>query len=107
MDYIRNEYETILERREAKAEGSYTNYLFEQGIDKILKKIGEESSEVIIAAKNTKNEETVGEICDLLYHTLVLMAYQDISVEDVEAELDKRAQKAGNLKKFHKVDKNS
>ena len=107
MDYIRNEYETILERRDAKAEGSYTNYLFEQGIDKILKKIGEESSEVIIAAKNAKNEDTVGEICDLLYHTLVLMAYQDITVEDVEAELDKRAQKAGNLKKFHKVDKNS
>ena len=107
MDYIRNDYETILERRDAKNEGSYTAYLFEQGIDKILKKIGEESSEVIIAAKNAKNEETVGEICDLLYHTLVLMAYQDISIEDVEAELDKRAQKAGNLKKFHKVDKNS
>ncbi len=107
MDYIRNDYETILERREAKTEGSYTSYLFEQGIDKILKKIGEESSEVIIAAKNAKNEETIGEICDLLYHTLVLMAYQNITVEDVEKELDKRAQKAGNLKQFHKVDKNS
>ena len=107
MDYIRNEYNTILERRDAKAEGSYTGYLFEQGLDKILKKIGEESAEVIIAAKNTNNDDTVGEICDLLYHTLVLMAYQGISVEDVEKELDKRAQKAGNLKKFHKVDKNS
>ena len=107
MDYIRNEYKTITQRKEAKAEGSYTSYLFEQGTDKILKKIGEESAEVIIAAKNNKKEDTVGEICDLLYHTLVLMAYQDISVEDVEAELDKRAQKAGNLKKFHKVDKNS
>ena len=107
MDYIRNEFETITQRRKAKSEGSYTNYLFEQGIDKILKKVGEESSEVIIAAKNGKNEETVGEICDLLYHTLVLMAYQNISVEDIEKELDKRAQIAGNLKKFHKVDKNS
>ena len=107
MDYIRNDYETILARRDAKLEGSYTGYLFEQGIDKILKKIGEESSEVIIAAKNAKNEDTVGEICDLLYHTLVLMAYQGISIEDVEAELDKRAQKAGNLKQFHEVDKNS
>ncbi|MBR1761869.1 MAG: phosphoribosyl-ATP diphosphatase [Eubacterium sp.] len=107
MDYIRNDYQTILERREAKAEGSYTSYLFDQGIDKILKKIGEESAEVIIAAKNNKNEDTVGEICDLLYHTLVLMAYQDITIEDVEAELERRAQKAGNLKKFHKVDKNS
>ena len=107
MDYIRNDYQTILERREAKAEGSYTSYLFDRGIDKILKKIGEESAEVIIAAKNNKNEDTVGEICDLLYHTLVLMAYQDITIEDVEAELERRAQKAGNLKKFHKVDKNS
>ncbi|MBE6741913.1 MAG: phosphoribosyl-ATP diphosphatase [Ruminococcaceae bacterium] len=107
MDYIRNDYETILARRDAKLEGSYTGYLFEQGIDKILKKIGEESSEVIIAAKNAKNEDTVGEICDLLYHTLVLMAYQGISIEDVEAELDRRAQKAGNLKQFHEVDKNS
>lgn len=107
MDYIRNEYNTILERKEAKAEGSYTSYLFDQGIDKILKKIGEESAEVIIAAKNGKNDDTVGEVCDLLYHTLVMMAYQGISVEDIEKELDKRAQKAGNLKKFHKVDKNS
>ncbi len=107
MDCIRNDFETILERRDAKLEGSYTNYLFEQGTDKILKKIGEEASEVIIAAKNEKNEETVGEICDLLYHTLVLMAHQGISIEDVEKELEKRAEKAGNLKKFHKVDKNS
>ena len=107
MDYIRNDFETILERKEANLEGSYTGYLFEQGLDKILKKIGEESSEVIIAAKNEKNEDTVGEICDLLYHTLVLMAYQGIAIEDVEAELAKRAEKAGNLKKFHKVDKNS
>ena len=107
MDYIRNDFETILERRDAKLEGSYTNYLFEQGTDKILKKIGEEAAEVIIAAKNENNEETVGEICDLLYHTLVLMAHQGISIEDVESELERRAQKTGNLKKFHKVDKNS
>ena len=107
MDYIRNDYETILARREAKEEGSYTCYLFEQGLDKILKKVGEESAEMIIAAKNGKKDETVGEICDLIYHTLVMMVNENISVEDVEAVLKKRAEKAGNLKKFHKVDKNS
>lgn len=107
MDYIRNDYETILARKEAKEEGSYTCYLFEQGIDKILKKVGEESTEMVIAAKNGDNEETIGEICDLIYHTLVMMVDQNITIEDVEAVMHKRAEKAGNLKKFHKVDKNS
>ena len=107
MDYIRNDYETILKRREAKEEGSYTCYLFEQGLDKILKKVGEESTEMVIAAKNGDKDETVGEICDLIYHTLVMMVNEGISIEDVEAVLEKRALKAGNLKEFHKVDKNS
>lgn len=107
MDYIRNDYQTILERKEAKEEGSYTCYLFEQGIDKILKKVGEESTEMVIAAKNGEKDETVGEICDLIYHTLVMMVDQGITIEDIEAVLAKRAEKAGNLKKFHKVDKNS
>ena len=107
MDYIRNDYQTILDRRAAKEEGSYTCYLFEKGLDKILKKVGEESAEMIIAAKNGDNEETVGEICDLIYHTLVMMVNEDITIEDVEAVLEERALKAGNLKKFHKVDKNS
>ena len=107
MDYIRNDYETILSRREAKEEGSYTCYLFEQGLDKILKKVGEESAEMIIDAKNGEKDETVGEICDLIYHTLVMMVNENITIEDVEAELGKRAEKAGNLKKFHEVDKNS
>lgn len=107
MDYIRNDYETILARRQAKEEGSYTCYLFEQGIDKILKKVGEESTEMVIAAKNGDKDETVGEICDLIYHTLVMMVDQNITIEDVEAILHKRAEKSGNLKKFHQVDKNS
>ena len=107
MDYIRNDYETILARREAKEEGSYTCYLFEQGLDKILKKVGEESTEMVIAAKNGEKEETLGEICDLLYHTLVMMVNEGITIEEVEAVLAQRAQKAGNLKQFHKVDKNS
>jgi phosphoribosyl-ATP pyrophosphohydrolase len=107
MDYIKNDYETILARKEANEEGSYTCYLFEKGIDKILKKVGEESTEMVIAAKNGVKDETVGEICDLIYHTLVMMVDQGITLDDVAAELDKRAQKAGNLKQFHVVDKNS
>ena len=105
--YIRNDYETILARKEAQQEGSYTCYLFEKGLDKILKKVGEESTEMVIAAKNGVKEETVGEICDLIYHTLVMMVNENITIEDVEAVMHKRAEKAGNLKKFHKVDKNS
>lgn len=107
MDLIKNEYDVILERKEEKAEGSYTAYLFEQGLDKILKKVGEECTETIIAAKNNNNTETVYEITDLLYHVLVMMAHQGITPEDIEAELAKRAEKRGNLKKFHQVDKNS
>ena len=104
MDYIRNDYETILERKDAQQEGSYTCYLFEKGLDKILKKVGEESTEM---AKNGVKEETVGEICDLIYHTLVMMVNEGITCDDVDEELRKRAEKAGNLKKFHVVDKNS
>ena len=107
MDYIRNDYETILSRKEAQQEGSYTCYLFEKGLDKILKKVGEESTEMVIAAKNGVKDETVGEICDLIYHTLVMMANEGITPDDVDEELRKRAEKAGNLKKFHVVDKNS
>lgn len=107
MDYIRNDYETILERKKAQQEGSYTCYLFEKGLDKILKKVGEESTEMVIAAKNGVKGETVGEICDLIYHTLVMMANEGITPDDVDEELRKRAEKAGNLKKFHVVDKNS
>ena len=107
MDYIRNDYETILARKEAQQEGSYTCYLFEKGLDKILKKVGEESTEMVIAAKNGVKEETVGEICDLIYHTLVMMANEGITPDEVDEELKKRAEKAGNLKKFHVVDKNS
>ena len=99
MDLIKNEYDVILERKEEKAEGSYTAYLFEQGLDKILKKVGEECTETVIAAKNNNNTETVYEITDLLYHVLVMMAHQGITPEDIEAELAKRAEKRGNLKK--------
>lgn len=107
MDILRQLYETVLSRRGEHQEGSYTCYLFEQGTDKILKKCGEECSEVIIAAKNGKNEETVLEISDLLYHLTVLMVSEGIDLADVEAELDRRHGKAGNLKSIHQVDKNT
>ncbi len=107
MDVLKELYQVILQRREQPQEGSYTCYLFEKGLDKILKKVGEESSEVIIAAKNGEKTETVGEICDLLYHLLVMMAQEGIPVEDVEAVLEQRRQKIGNLKQFHVSDHES
>lgn len=106
-DTIQTLYEVIESRKGKHVENSYTCYLFEKGIDKILKKVGEEASEVIIAAKNGKNEDTVGEISDLIYHLLVLMAEQGIQPGDLQKVLDERAEKTGNLKKFHKVDHNS
>lgn len=107
MDTLQALYETVMERKTTKTEGSYTCYLFEKGLDKILKKCGEECSEVIIAAKNGDNTETVMEISDLLYHLTVLMANEGIAYEDVRAELEKRAGKQKNLKQFHEVDKNT
>ena len=100
-------YQTILDRKETKQEGSYTCYLFEKGLDKILKKVGEECSETIIAAKNGDNKETVLEISDRIYHLFVMMAQQGITVDEVMDELAKRSQKTGNLKQFHTVDKNT
>ena len=106
-DTIKGLYEIIKYRKENPQEGSYTCYLFEKGLDKILKKCGEECSETIIAAKNGDNRETVLEICDLTYHIMVLMAQQGISVEEIEQELEIRRQKQGNLKQFHITDKNT
>ena len=81
----------LLKDRQAKMpEGSYTTYLFEKGIDKILKKVGEESTEVIIAGKADDKKETVYEIADLAYHVMVLMCQMGISVEDVHRELASR-----------------
>ena len=77
-------------RKKEKKEGSYTTYLFEKGIDKILKKVGEECTEVIIAAKADDKRETVYEIADLAYHVMVLMTEMGISVEDVHRELASR-----------------
>lgn len=83
-------YALLQGRKETLPEGSYTTYLFQKGLDKILKKVGEESTEVIIAGKASDKPETVYEIADLMYHVMVLMVEMGISVEDVTAELASR-----------------
>ena len=82
--------ELIKGRKAEKKDGSYTSYLFEKGLDKILKKIGEESTEVIIAAKACDKKDTVYEIADLTYHVLVQMAEAGISIDDIYSELASR-----------------
>lgn len=107
MQVLHELYETVLARKEEAAEGSYTGYLFQEGLDKILKKCGEECSEVIIAAKNGDGGLLTEEICDLLYHLLVLMAQQGVSLAVVEDVLKARRKAIGNLKGKHPVDRNS
>ena len=101
---LRDLYQVVLGRKSDPQEGSYTCYLFDKGLDKILKKVGEECSETIIAAKNGKQEETVGEISDLIYHLMVMMADQNIPLDAVLAELERRSHKIGNLKQMKTVD---
>ena len=83
-------YDMLCGRKEQMPEGSYTTYLFEKGIDKILKKVGEECTEVIIAAKDNDKAETIYEISDLVYHVMVMMVEMGISVEDIIKELGSR-----------------
>jgi len=106
-DPIKELYEVIASRRENHQEGSYTCYLFEKGLDKILKKCGEECSETIIAAKNNDNSELVNETSDLLYHIMVLLVNQGVSIDDVYAEITERSKKIGNLKQMKNTDKNT
>lgn len=91
-------YNTIKERKTNGEEGSYTSYLFEKGLEKILKKVGEECTEVVIASLTQDKCDQVNEIGDLLYHLMVLMVEKDITLEDVNVELEKRSQKKHNLK---------
>lgn len=99
--------QVVHDRREHPQEGSYTCYLFDKGLDKILKKCGEECAETIIAAKNDSTEDLANEICDLLYHLTVLMEVRELPTERVLEILEERSQKIGNLKQFHSVDHNS
>ncbi len=106
-DTLKNLYAVVQDRKANPQEGSYTCYLFDKGLDKILKKVGEECAETIIAAKNEVQEDTVGEISDLIYHLTVMMVQKGIPLEAVMAELDTRSAKIGNLKQFHVSDHNT
>ena len=106
-DAFKSLYQVIENRRDNPQEGSYTCYLFEKGLDKILKKVGEESAEVIIAAKNGDKDELANEICDLFYHLEVMMVSLGVKTEDIEAILNERSRKIGNLKTFHTSDHNT
>jgi len=83
-------YQVILDRKANPEENSYTASLMQKGIDKILKKLGEEATEVIIAGKGGVREEIIYEVADLFFHTLVLLGHQDIPLDDVNAELRRR-----------------
>jgi len=97
--------EVIEDRKLNPREGSYTNYLFDKGLDKILKKVGEEATETIIAAKNQDKEEIIYEMSDLIYHLTVLMAVTGVTWNDILNELARRELKTGNLKLSDKPDK--
>ena len=109
-------YKVILSRKASSEEGSYTGYLFREGLDKILKKCGEESAEVIIAAKTLQGstDEEAGkaryalknEVCDLLYHLMVLLVDRGITLGEIGEILEERSGKTGNLKAKHETDRN-
>ncbi|KRL04120.1 phosphoribosyl-ATP diphosphatase [Liquorilactobacillus hordei] len=90
MQNLEELYQLVLKRKENPKEGSYTDYLFTKGLDKILKKVGEESTEVIVAAKNSNKSELVYETADLLYHLMVLLVEQGVAFDEIKEELAKR-----------------
>ena len=103
-DTLHKLYQVVEDRRNHPQGNSYTCYLLDKGLDKILKKVGEECAETIIAAKNGVEGETVGEISDLIYHLMVMMADQNIPLDAVLSELERRSHKIGNLKQMKTVD---
>jgi len=102
---LKNLYRRIEGRKENPVKGSYTNYLFSKGLNKILKKIGEENTEILIASKEGDKEEIIYEIADYIYHLLVLMVEKEISLEDVYDELSRRYYKTDEFKEQHKMRK--
>ena len=107
MESLESLYKVVCDRKVNPQEGSYTCYLFEKGLDKICKKIGEESAELIVAAKNGVHDEIQLEACDLLYHMMVLLVQTGVPLEDIDAEMTRRAEKIGNLKVMKKTDKDT
>ena len=98
MSELEKMYEVILDRKENPEEGRYTNYLFDKGLEKILKKVGEESTETVIAALSQSNEDLINELNDLAYHLLVLMAAKGITPADFDRVAKEREAKQHNLK---------
>ena len=98
MNELADLYDTILQRKANPEAGSYTTYLFEKGLEKILKKVGEESSEVLIAALTQSKTDQINELGDLFYHLMVLMVEKGITLEEENAELTRRSQKTHNKK---------
>ncbi|MBC1793488.1 phosphoribosyl-ATP diphosphatase [Listeria booriae] len=104
MSILNELYDQINDRKTTPKEGSYTNYLLDRGLDKILKKVGEEATEVVIAAKNQDKAELTSELADLTYHVLVLLAEQGLTPEDIERELEKREGKLSVTKDRKPID---
>lgn len=99
MEKVINDlYEIISERKKDGTEGSYTKYLLDKGTEKILKKVGEECTEVIIASMGNSKEDQINEICDLVYHLLVLIVDKNIDIDDIKSELIIRRDKSNNFK---------
>lgn len=107
QNVIESLYNVIKNRKENATDNSYTCYLFEQGINKILKKVGEECAEVIIASKDGNRDGVINETADLIYHLCVLLASLGIEFSDILSELEKRTEKLGNLKVMRITDKNT
>lgn len=98
MEELNVLYETVLDRKASPEEGSYTSYLFGKGEEKILKKVGEECTEVIIASLSQSKKDLINEFGDLFYHMVVLMVEKGITLEEISAELERRSGKKHNLK---------
>lgn len=98
MEELNVLYETVLDRKASPEEGSYTSYLFGKGEEKILKKVGEECTAVIIASLSQSKEDLINEFGDLFYHMVVLMVEKGITLEEISAELERRSGKKHNLK---------
>ena len=98
MNEFENLYETVKDRKVNPEEGSYTSYLYDKGLEKILKKVGEENTEVIIASLSQSKEDLINELGDLFYHLFVLMIEKGVTLQEVEAELERRSAKKHNLK---------
>lgn len=98
MEELNVLYETVMDRKASPEEGSYTSYLFGKGEEKILKKVGEECTEVIIASLSQSKEDLINEFGDLFYHMVVLMVEKGITLEEISAELERRSGTKHNLK---------